>query len=966
MRKKPPSENVQVVVRARPLSKNELEAGTKEIVHTNVADNSITVSDNGTQPITFTFDQIFNRQFSQKSIYLQTIHPLVESVLAGYNATVFAYGQSGTGKTYTMTGDINSPEKQGVIPHALQHIFQYIQNEEAAEAKKTYTVSVSYVELYNGRCRDLLVDGVKENLQIKENEQNLFYVKGLEKARVLSVDQCLRLMGEGLNRREVGSTLLNQDSSRSHSVFAVEITCENHEQEGPSTRLTSKLNLVDLAGSERQSKTAAEGDRLKEGSNINLSLTALGTVIDVLVKGKGHIPFRSSPLTMLLKDSLGGSCRTVMFATCSPADMNCQETLSTLRFADRAKRIKNKPRVQMDPKDELIQKLRDENAALRAKLNGDEDPEESHEALQTNYEALQVEVSGLKSEITTLQNEAKQHERRYAQLQEDGSGNKEQMSHLEEHNAALTAQLKELSKVVVAFFGASLEEEDFAEWKAHLGESAGELLAPAAASMGFNRMKSGRLTKSGSTKNTSPAASKPVDPSGPSPPANGRGDRRRKNHPQAVHADAGSPNGHYIPVSDSSPTASPTPPASSPDDSGPPNPVSPVKPPAKANRPGNKRLLNGDAATSSQANGADVSPLTEVLGDGDGLVEKKEKKEKKNKSSAKKNRRGSSAASKNTSEMEPEAGDFDGLPEEKADRKRNKSAGGRAKRELQEALARLAESDDRSEEVCRERDAALEQLSVQQAALDKMRQQAALKMKIVEELKEDIAALSSRLQDSSHETRLAVEHAQERLIAENNRRHEKLIKAHEKELQEARKAATEARKKIKKIKEATGEMESKYDEKVVAFDNLLRDFEELKLQNMKMFQNGGEAAAGGRNGGWGGQQNNPNNVKLTSLDPAILKPIQQVLEQQRMTAKSAPLHHVLETFDLKDTRTRPMSSVSNNMNTTTAGATAMPPVLSPHFAKAPLPNLSPEEEPAVMPVPQPPQSTRSNGARKYD
>eukprot|EP00756_Hemistasia_phaeocysticola_P025903 Hpha_TRINITY_DN16030_c2_g2::TRINITY_DN16030_c2_g2_i1::g.120827::m.120827/K20196/KIF3B; kinesin family member 3B len=456
------SENLQVCVRVRPLSDKEQRDGCKEVVTTDLVQNSVTVqqaADHGDFK-TFCFDQIYNRDFTQKDIYLRTTHPVVESVLEGYNSTVFAYGQSGTGKTHTMTGVIGTPE-QGVIPNALTHIFESI---AAADPERvTHTVSVSFLELYNGKCRDLLTDK-KRNLELKENAHKLFFVKDLEKVVITGgMPQCMRLMEEGSHRRETGATQLNQDSSRSHSVFTVEITAFNREHEPPTT-CVSKLNLVDLAGSERQSKTGAEGDQLKEGSNINLSLSALGTVIDVLVKGRGHIPFRSSPLTMLLKDSLGGSSRTVMFATVGPADMNTQETISTLRFADRAKRIKNKPVLQMDPKDALIVSLREQIEALQARLGGAAEVVDS-----TRVDALEVELCELRNErdqaledledARRLLRESEQARQRIEARAEDLHVRVDAASGLREH-------LRELSAAVHASIAGELPQggRDALEW----------------------------------------------------------------------------------------------------------------------------------------------------------------------------------------------------------------------------------------------------------------------------------------------------------------------------------------------------------------------------------------------------------------------------------------------------------------------------------------------------------------------
>ena len=375
MSKKPGSkgENVQVILRVRPLNKKELEAGNKDCVQIDLSENAVFVDGAGVDGRAWAFDSVYNNSFAQKDVYLQSIHPVVETVLQGYNATIFAYGQSGTGKTYSMCGNLTKPSEYGIIPHALDHIFSTIS--EMRSERHEYYCQASFVELYNGKCRDLLVDG-KTNLDLKENVQKLFYVKDLSMHEISNTLQAMTLMESGITRREVKSTDLNSDSSRSHSLFTVYVKTWDKEQD---LRTEAKLNLVDLAGSERQSKTGATGDTMKEGNNINLSLTALGGVIDCLVKGKPHIPYRSSPLTMLLKDGLGGNSRTVIVGTIGPADSNSSETVSTLRFIDRAKQIKNKPKVQMDPKDARIAELQDEVRKLRKQLGLEEDAEDSTE-----------------------------------------------------------------------------------------------------------------------------------------------------------------------------------------------------------------------------------------------------------------------------------------------------------------------------------------------------------------------------------------------------------------------------------------------------------------------------------------------------------------------------------------------------------------------------------------------------------
>lgn len=254
------------------------------------------------------------------------------------------------------------------ISRAFEHIFEAISTSEHTK----FIVQCSYLEIYNEEIRDLLGKDVKKKLDLKENNEQGVTVPGLTLHHVKSVQECERIMEQGWKSRAVGSTLMNADSSRSHSIFTV--YCERMDTSVPSSDPNKpcnirkgKLNLVDLAGSERQAKTGATGDRLKEATKINLSLSALGNVISALVDGKSkHIPYRDSKLTRLLQDSLGGNTKTLMVACLSPADNNYDESLSTLRYANRAKNIKNKPKVNEDPKDALLREYQEEIDRLRA------------------------------------------------------------------------------------------------------------------------------------------------------------------------------------------------------------------------------------------------------------------------------------------------------------------------------------------------------------------------------------------------------------------------------------------------------------------------------------------------------------------------------------------------------------------------------------------------------------------------
>merc|ERR1719238_385094 len=263
-----------------------------------------------------------------------------------------------------MVGPEGNEELAGVIPRTFEHIFKNINTTPG----KKFLVRASYLEIYNEEIRDLLSKNPKAKLDLKDHPDGGVFVKDLSKFVVKSVGEMQQVMEAGQRNRSVASTLMNNESSRSHSIFT--ITIESCDAEGRIR--AGKLNLVDLAGSERQSKTGATGETLKEATKINLSLSALGNVISALVDGKtSFIPYRDSKLTRLLQDSLGGNTRTVMVANCGPADYNYDETCSTLRYAHRAKSIKNKPRINEDPKDAMIREFEEEIARLRAMLGGE-------------------------------------------------------------------------------------------------------------------------------------------------------------------------------------------------------------------------------------------------------------------------------------------------------------------------------------------------------------------------------------------------------------------------------------------------------------------------------------------------------------------------------------------------------------------------------------------------------------------
>ncbi|KAL4230043.1 Kinesin-like protein kif3a [Mactra antiquata] len=364
-------DSVRVCVRCRPMNDTEKGQGCTQVVNVDTVRKNITVShkdhtSRGEPPKTFSFDQVYAPDSKQADLYNETARPIVDFVLEGYNGTIFAYGQTGTGKTFTMEGVRAIPELRGVIPNSFAHIFGHIAK---AEGDTRFLVRVSYLEIYNEEVRDLLGKDQHQRLEVKERPDIGVYVKDLSAFVVNNADDMDRIMTLGNKNRSTGSTNMNEHSSRSHAIFTCTVECSEKGADGEQHVRVGKLHLVDLAGSERQAKTGATGQRLKEATKINLSLSTLGNVISALVDGKSsHIPYRNSKLTRLLQDSLGGNSKTAMIANVGPADYNYDETISTLRYANRAKNIQNKAKINEDPKDALLRQFQKEIEELRKQL----------------------------------------------------------------------------------------------------------------------------------------------------------------------------------------------------------------------------------------------------------------------------------------------------------------------------------------------------------------------------------------------------------------------------------------------------------------------------------------------------------------------------------------------------------------------------------------------------------------------
>ncbi|CAG2056586.1 unnamed protein product [Timema podura] len=284
-------------------------------------------------------------------VYKTVLNPLIDEVLAGYNCTVFAYGQTGTGKTFTMEGErTNDPAipwdadpLSGLIPRSLSHLF-----DELRRLQAEFTVRVSYLEMYNEELIDLLStsnDPSKIKLYEDPLKKGSVIVSGLEEVTVHTKNEIYNIMEKGSMKRQTASTLMNAQSSRSHTVFSITVHIKENSMDGEELLKTGKLNLVDLAGSENIGRSGAENKRAREAGNINQSLLTLGRVITSLVERTPHIPYRESKLTRLLQESLGGRTKTSIIATVSPAAINLEETLSTLEYAHRARNITNRPEI---------------------------------------------------------------------------------------------------------------------------------------------------------------------------------------------------------------------------------------------------------------------------------------------------------------------------------------------------------------------------------------------------------------------------------------------------------------------------------------------------------------------------------------------------------------------------------------------------------------------------------------------
>ncbi|UMM10125.1 hypothetical protein L5515_000038 [Caenorhabditis briggsae] len=403
--------HIRVAVRIRPLNGAERSDKCTSIARSDKIKNTVELKAKPFGP----FSRVFDTDTTQAEIYADLVSPQIKKVIAGFNCTVFAYGQTGTGKTFTMEGgrtDAKSSQDDpttGIIPRAVEDIFEKLESSKCEE----YSLRVSYVELYNEELLDLLAssdDEDRERLRIFDDPHKKgVIVSGVEEVPVRSRSDVFKLLKTGAEKRKTAATLMNMNSSRSHSLFMVNVVVRENTNTGEELVKQGKLNLVDLAGSENIGRSGAQGNRAKEAGSINQSLLTLGRVIRSLTTNAQHVPYRESKLTRLLQDSLGGSTITSLIATLSPSSSNFEESQSTLEYAMRAANIKNKPvcntkvskKTILKEYSDEIEKLRRDLRAAREK-NGVIISEESHEEFQRNTEKVNELEQKLDSAVDRL------------------------------------------------------------------------------------------------------------------------------------------------------------------------------------------------------------------------------------------------------------------------------------------------------------------------------------------------------------------------------------------------------------------------------------------------------------------------------------------------------------------------------------------------------------------------------------
>ncbi|RUS86464.1 hypothetical protein EGW08_005779 [Elysia chlorotica] len=457
------NQNINVAVRCRPVNSIEKKQGSYSILQCDGVKKEVCVKErHGINPSTksYTFDHVFPPDCQQIDVYKAVVKPVVEEVLSGYNCTIFAYGQTGTGKTFTMEGERSLDTSttwerdplSGIIPRALHQIFEDLQNQKDVE----FSVRVSFLELYNEELFDLLgssVDPLRLRIYEDNTKKGSVIISGLEEVVVRCKDEVFEILQRGTAKRQTAATLMNAVSSRSHSVFSVTIHLKENTVDGEELLKTGKLYLVDLAGSENIGRSGAVDKRAREAGNINQSLLTLGRVITALVEHAPHVPYRESKLTRLLQDSLGGRTKTSIIATISPAACNLEETLSTLDYAFRAKNITNRPEInQKLTKKALLKEFSEEIERLRRDLqacrekNGIYVAEENYVNMQNKIIQQETEIQEMEDKIATLTTEMKTLSDMFTDTKEELTVTTEKLVTTTSNLEATTNTLKQTSE----------------------------------------------------------------------------------------------------------------------------------------------------------------------------------------------------------------------------------------------------------------------------------------------------------------------------------------------------------------------------------------------------------------------------------------------------------------------------------------------------------------------------------------
>ncbi|RSM12214.1 hypothetical protein CDV31_006420 [Fusarium ambrosium] len=465
--------NITVVVRCRGRNEREVRENSNVVVGTDSVKGKVVELSMGPSALSnrsYNFDRVFSQAADQNMVFDDTVKPILDEMLSGYNCTIFAYGQTGTGKTYTMSGDMTETlgllsDEAGIIPRVLQTLFNKLELEDAES-----TIKCSFIELYNEELRDLLSSDESAKLKIYDDTSRRGHtstvVQGMEEKHIKTAAEGVKVLQEGSLRRQVAATKCNDLSSRSHTVFTITTYVRKPNEHGVDALVSAgKLNLVDLAGSENIQRSGAENKRAAEAGLINKSLLTLGRVINALVDRGSHIPYRESKLTRLLQDSLGGRTKTCIIATISPAKSNLEETISTLDYAFRAKNIKNKPQLNpmMEKKTLLkdftmeIEKLKSELIATRQR-NGVYLSNEAYEEMTAQSESRRIVNEEQAAKLETLESNLRNKVQELFNLQSTFMGLKKD----HEGTRALLDDTKEVldqTEIVLSATRKSLAEE---------------------------------------------------------------------------------------------------------------------------------------------------------------------------------------------------------------------------------------------------------------------------------------------------------------------------------------------------------------------------------------------------------------------------------------------------------------------------------------------------------------------------